>query len=218
MPALLVFACTTLALAATLWTAADARPDVARRAVAGGQALSKAGFQHVRFRPDENGNLQLSGMVGSADEHRRLREWLARSPYADARASVQQSDRLIEQLGQVLAGESLQVTSEGARVRIEGEASRVAVKNQIRALKDELAGIVEIDDRVTVAAKADPGPGPLRVRVRNVMVGPPSYFRTDTGALYFEGAVMPDGAEVIGIEEKQIRFRLADKIIVYPLG
>ena len=132
---------------------------------------------------------------------------------------MQQADSLVEQVRQALAGEALQITHHGKRVRVEGSTANLAIKQRVTLLAQELAGVVEIDDRVVYAEPpAGPkAPEPLPVRVRDVMVGEPSYFRTDTGAYYYEGALLPDGAEVVGIEAKQIRFRRANKIIVFTL-
>lgn len=214
--ALAALAFAAIALTATRLPAEPDVPDLARRVVHGGAALAEQGFNAVRFREDPRGGLELAGLVTDAAEHHRLQAWLARSEYNDARLSVQQVAGVVEQVRQALGTDDLQVSFGGTRVRIEGRTRQLALKSRIRMLTDELKGVVEIEDRVAYVEPPLP-PGPLPVRISAVMLGSPSYFRTDSGALYFEGAVMPDGAEVVAIEASQIRFRLANKEVVYNL-
>lgn len=193
-------------------------PEVAERIVQGSAALAAQGFGAVRFRRGSRGDLEIAGLVADATEQERLRGWLARNGYGAARFNVQQAAGLIEQVRHTLATEDFQIAFEGGRLRIEGTTRQLPIKSRIRMLADELQGVVEIDDRVAyVDARESPKPGPLPVRIRDVMIGSPSYFRTDTGAQYYEGGVLPDGAEVVEIEASQIRFRRADQEIVYDL-
>jgi hypothetical protein len=92
------------------------------------------------------------------------------------------------------------------------------VKSRLRALSTELANIIPIEDHVAYVDNREPAsPGALPVKLRGVMIGNPSYFLTDTGARYFVGGVLPDGAEVMAIEPTQIRFRAGDRQYVYNL-
>jgi len=194
-------------------------PDVAGRIARGAAALAAQGFPAVRFRSGPRGELEIGGLVADAPEQERLRGWLARTEYRDAHFKVQSAAGLIDQVRHALAAADLQIGFDNGRLRIEGTTRALPIKRRIRMIADELQGVVEIDDRVAYVDMRErpPKPGPLPVRIRDVMIGNPSYFRTDTGAQYYEGAVLPDGAVVLAIEASQIHFRLGDKVVVYNL-
>lgn len=130
--------------------------------------------------------------------------------------SKQLMSGLLEQARHALADDRLQVEARNGRLSIEGITTDAAVKTRIRALSDDLRGTIAVEDHVEyVESRGAPGPFPLRLR--GVMIGQPSYFLTDTGARYFVGGVLPDGAEVLAIEASQIRFRMQGRIITYRL-
>lgn len=213
---------TTIALATVHLLAKGTSPDLAERVAAGGQALAAQGFDAVHFRGGSGGHLEIAGLVPDDKEQARLRGWLDRSGYGDARSSVQSAAGFVEQVRHTFGNEDLQIGFHDGRLRIEGTTQQLEVKKRIRTMTDELKGVVDIEDRVAyVDARQRTSPGSLPVRIRDVMISAPGhstgYFRADTGERYFEGAVMPDGAEVLAIEDAQIRFRLAEKIVVYPL-
>jgi hypothetical protein len=198
--------------------AAEPTPSIAQRIVTGSQALLAQGFDMARFRQGTHGGLEIAGIVPNLAEKQRLREWLAHSAYADAVLTVQSVADLVSQVRDTLGSADLQIALHGNRLRVAGTTRQLAVKNRLRALTDELAGLVTLEDRVAYVDTPEPAePGPLPVKLRGVMIGNPSYFLTDSGARYFVGGVLPDGAEVLAIEPTQIRFRSADRVFVYTL-
>jgi hypothetical protein len=198
--------------------AAEPPPGVSQRIVAGSQALLAQGFGMARFRQGTHGALELAGTVASAEEKNRLRKWLAGSDYADAVVIVQSVTDVIEQVRQTLGVPGLQVALNGNRLRVDGTTGQMTVKSRLRALSTELENIIPIEDHVAYVDNREPAsPGALPVKLRGVMIGNPSYFLTDTGARYFVGGVLPDGAEVMAIEPTQIRFRAGDRQYVYNL-
>jgi hypothetical protein len=131
---------------------------------------------------------------------------------------VQSVTDVIEQVRQTLGVPGLQVALSGNRLRVDGTTGQMTVKSRLRALSTELANIIPIEDHVAYVDNREPAsPGALPVKLRGVMIGNPSYFLTDTGARYFVGGVLPDGAEVMAIEPTQIRFRAGDRQYVYNL-
>lgn len=133
--------------------------------------------------------------------------------------SVPPASELVEQARRALAAEGLQVGMYSGRLRIEGTTTQMAVKDRIHTLAEDFRGTVAVEDRVTYVDahdRAAPAPA-FPMRLRGVMVGNPSYFLTDQGARYFVGGVLPDGAEVVAIDARQIRFAVAGKVIVYNL-
>lgn len=210
-------ALTILAMAATHLLAARDGETLAARIASGTKALIAQGFDAVRLRQEANGELVVTGLVSDAAEQKRLRAWLADSEYGDAHFTVEQAGALVDQVRDALAPEKLLIGFHEGRLRIEGATARFDVKHRIQELAEELRGVVDLEDRVAYVDARVVSPGPLPVRIRDVMIGSPSYFRTESGERYFEGAVLPDGAEVLAIEPSQIRFRLAERIVIYPL-
>lgn len=197
----------------------QAQLPVASRIVAGNLALIAQGFGSVHFRGGNHGELEVVGLVTDVAERGRLYEWLRRGHYADAHIAVQAGSELIEQARRAIAAEGLQVDVHAGRLRIEGTTSERVVKDRIRTLTQDLQSTVPVEDHVTFVAASERSPPtpPFPVRLRGVMVGNPSYFLTDQGARYFVGGVLPDGAEVLAIDKRQIRFAVDGKVIVYNL-
>jgi Inner membrane component of T3SS, cytoplasmic domain len=218
--ALMVFSgllLTALVLAAAGQIAAHFRLTIAERIAQGDQALLAAGFTFARFQATGAGDeLELTGFVANAAGKRRLREWLAHSAYKNARVRVHDVAALTQQVRDTLADPGLKVSFDGQRLRIAGTTADLAVRARIRALGEDLQGVAGIEDRVAYV-EANAAPGPLPVRIRDVMVGAARYFSSDSGERYFEGALLPDGAEVLAIEAHQIRFRRDGRELVYNL-
>lgn len=191
-------------------------PTIAKQIVGGSGELLAQHFDAVRFRQSSTGDLEIAGWVADSLEQQRLREWLARSQYKNARFSVQPATVLIDQVRDALAAPQLQLALAEGGLLIRGETRDAAVKQRIQGLARELADTLVVHDRV---AYTDAGrqPGPMPVKVRDVMIGNPGYFRTADGARYFEGSVLPDGAEVLAIEPARIRLRLSGAVVVYDL-
>lgn len=157
-------------------------------------------------------------IVGQIGKHRGTEQ--ARNPSVPAAGLDEKaSARLMEEARLALADDRLKVELHDGRLLVEGSTGHSALKARIQALATDLKGTIPVEDRVTYLAADDPldGPGPLPVRVQSVMVGHPAYFITDTGARYFVGGVLPDGAEVVAISAGEIQFKRAGHVIVYTL-
>jgi hypothetical protein len=205
-----------LVIAAADQIAARMRLTIAERVARGTSELAAQGFKAVRLQQSRQGGLEAAGLVANLAEKQRLRNWLSGSGYQDVRFKVQTADALIQQVRDTLSDSSLRIRFDGNRLRIEGTTSNLAVRQRIRSIADDLQGIVTIDDRVAYVETAE-APGSLPVRIRDVRSGDARYFSTDTGDRYFEGALLPDGAEVLAIEASQIRFRRNGRVLVYNL-
>jgi hypothetical protein len=208
-----------IVFAATNRGVAHATPSLDERIVTGNQALAGQKFDSVHFHQGSHGVLEITGLVRDRLEDARLRAWIAQGQYGDARIAVQSVSELLDQVQHAFAGESLQVGLHDGRLRIAGTTQQMNVKERIRSLGDDLHGVITVEDGVAyVDGRQRPAnPGPFPVKLRGVMVGNPSYFLTDSGARYFVGGVLPDGAEVLSIEATRIRFRLGGAVVVYNL-
>jgi type III secretion protein D len=214
---LIILVLATLVIAAAGQIAAHMRPGIAERLAQGDAALMAQGFNTVHFRSVKQNELELAGTVPSAAEKKRLRTWIANSTYKDARFKIHAADALVQQVRDALGDGSVRVRFDRGRLLIEGTTSRLSTRQRIRSVTEDLKGVIAIDDRVAYVESAE-APGPLPVRVRDVKVGDARYFSTDNGDRYFEGAVLPDGAEVVAIEATQIRFRRNGQMLVYEWG
>jgi hypothetical protein len=153
------------------------------------------------------------GAAGRQDERGASRSVTERT----ATGSSQSLSGLLEQARHALADDSLHVDARNGRLRVEGVTANAAVKTRIRALSDDLRGTIVVEDHVEYVERRAASPGPFPLRLRGVMIGNPSYFLTDTGARYFVGGVLPDGAEVLAIDAAQIRFRFDGRVVTYKL-
>jgi hypothetical protein len=144
---------------------------------------------------------------------------LAADHLDNAHVRVVATSDLVEEARRALADDALRVELREGRLVVEGRTSRMALQNRVRALAEDLHGTVLVEDHITYVAETDSGnaPGTLPVTVRSVMVGDPTYFVTDSGAHYFIGGVLPDGAEVLAIDTDQIRFSRSGHIVAYKL-
>ena len=218
-------ACLALALvggAAAWWSA---RPG-AVPALPAARSLVAEGWPDVQLVP-EPGGLVARGYVDDPAQLERLHQWL------DAQQAVLQQQRrtLVRQLHTgseaatlvreaLSAGSGVSVDYIGAgRVRVQGAVSEMGVRERLRRVAQDLAGVVQVDDRLAVVDTQASAPRmrPLPFRILDVVPGPNGYFRADTGARYFVGAVLGDGAEVVAISSEAIEFQLGDRQVVYPL-
>jgi hypothetical protein len=121
---------------------------------------------------------------------------------------------------QALDAEGVAVEYVGAgRVRVQGTVSDMAIRQRLRSVAADLAGVVQIEDRLAVVDTQVSAPRirPLPFRILDVVPGENGYFRTDSGARYFIGATLIDGAEVVSISADAIEFRQGDRQVLYPL-
>ncbi|HEY6924233.1 MAG TPA: hypothetical protein VI653_12245, partial [Steroidobacteraceae bacterium] len=195
------------------------QPPIESRITAGNLALVSQGFGKVHFRRNSAGQLEMAGLITDVAERNRLLEWLRHARYEDAHLVLQPVSELVEQARHALAADDLHIEMSAGGLRITGTTSQLAVKERIRTLADDLRGTVAVEDHVSyVDARQRSLPAPsFPVRLRGVMAGNPSYFLTDQGVRYFVGGVLPDGAEVLAIDARQIRFALGGKVVVYNL-
>jgi type III secretion protein D len=181
------------------------------------RTLAQQGFGSVHLGRDTQGDLQVSGIVTDTAHRRHLEEWLAAQHLDDAHLNVVVTSELVDEARRALGADELSVRPAEGRLLVEGKTSRTQLQGRIRSLAADLRGTVMVEDHVVYIADADNTPGPLPVRVQGVMIGAPSYFMTDSGVRYFVGGVLPDGAEVLSIDQQAIQFRRAGAVVTYKL-
>jgi len=209
-----------LALAAGRWLADFGQPSASEIVATGTQELAGLSLRGVRMRQASDGAIEVVGIVAGDAERQRLDQWLGSADRRGIRLAVRDANELVDELTHALAAPELRVSFAEGRLRVEGATTNLATRMRLHTLAKDLASVIPLDDRVVLIEAADRLPArevPLPVRITDVMSGPDGYFRTDTGARYFVGGLLPDGAEVLAIEASGIAFRRAGRLVVHSL-
>ena len=157
-------------------------------------------------------------IVGAAEQMQKRRSAHSAQQVAAAARADGKMAHLVEQVRIALADGHVKVELHDGRLLIEGNTTDTSLKARIQAVAADLQRTIPVEDHLNYLAVAqEEGPSPLPVRVQSVMAGQPAYFITDTGARYFVGGVLSDGAEVVAISSGEIRFMRSGHPIVYKL-
>lgn len=184
------------------------------------QTMAARGWPDVQILPEPSGGFRVVGYVEDAAQLDRLRQWLDPQPLAPLTWQVRSGAELVVLVRQALNEESATVEyAGGGRVRVQGTVTDMAIRQRLRVVAADLAGVLQIEDRLAVvdAQASAPRVRPLPFRILDVVPGENGYFRTDAGARYFVGATLSDGAEVVSITPDAIEFRHGDRQVLYPL-
>lgn len=187
----------------------------------GTRNLAAHGWPDVNLVSAPDTSLQAVGYVDDADALMRLRQWLQKEGLPHAAMQVRIGAEITLRVREALADPTLSVAySGGGTVRVQGTSEDMAVRERLRMLTADLAGVVRIDNRVAFYEVPDTSPRQhsLPIRIVNVMPGENGSFASDKGQRYFVGAVLPDGAEVVSIDVDSIEFALGNRRITYPLN
>ncbi|MBA3596413.1 MAG: hypothetical protein H0W40_03415 [Methylibium sp.] len=183
--------------------------------------LAAQGWPDVNLVAAPDSSPLATGYVDDAASLARLRLWLEQEKLAHAGLQVRVGSELAMQVRDALADPSLSVAYRGAgTVRVQGTSDDMAVRDRLRLLTADLAGVVRIDDRVAFYQVPNTAPRQhaLPVQIVSVVPGENGNFAGADGARYFVGAVLPDGAEVIAIGPEAIEFAVGKNRITYPLN
>lgn len=184
------------------------------------QSLAARGWPDVQITAEASGGFRVKGYVEDAAQLERLRQWLESESSGLLIWQVRSGADSVALVRQALEAEGVAVEYVGAgRVRVQGTVSDMAIRQRLRGVAADLAGVVQIEDRLAVIDTQPivPRTRPLPFRILDVVPGENGYFRTDSGARYFIGATLSDGAEVISISADAIEFRQGDRQVFYPL-
>jgi hypothetical protein len=174
----------------------------------------------VRIDHDRSGAITVRGFVSNAEEAGRLRAWLrSREDLQGAVVNVRIGDDLVQRVMGLLPDKSLQASYAGSGVvRVAGASTSKALREEIRRLNSDLSDVVRIEDAITYTLPTEPPTlRPLPFRISGVSPGANGSFGTDSGARYFVGSVLNDGAEVMAVRSDEIEFKLGQTRIFYPL-
>ncbi len=184
------------------------------------KTLATEGWPDVQVKVDEQRGVQVTGYVNDAKALTNLKQWLKTSNLPQPEMTVRVGEELATRVREALGDPGLKVTYlAGGKVRLQGSSEDLNLVTQVQRLRADLAGVVQIEDLVvhTEAAK-QPVQRPLPLRIVSVNPGPNGSFTTDTGARFFVGAVLSDGAEVSAILSDGVAFKMGEKNVIYPLN
>lgn len=187
----------------------------------GTRNLAAQGWPDVNLVAAPDSSPLATGYVDDAASLARLRLWLEQEKMAHVALQVRVGSEIAMQVRDALADPTLSVSYRGAgAVRVQGTSDDMAVRDRLRLLTADLAGVVRIDDHVAFYQVPNTAPRQhtLPVRIVSVIPGENGSFGGENGARYFVGAVLPDGAEVKAIELDGIDFVVGERRITYPLN
>jgi hypothetical protein len=186
----------------------------------GERRLANEGWPDVRVVVDERRFVTVQGYVDDAPSLTRLGEWLQANGFSKAEVTVRVGTELATRVRESLEGQNLQVDYQpGGRVRVQGNSSQLALRTQLQRLAADLASVVKVDDLVVYTeAPEPPKQRPLPFRILSVSPGENGSFSTDTGARFFVGGLLNDGAEVVAITADSVEFKIGEKKVLFPLN
>jgi len=196
-----------LAFAYTAAPTATPPHEHARRAEA---ALHAAGFPRLVAQAAPNGDVLVTGYLETGEQRARVERLLASQPMP-ARLSVWVNEQVAGAVLDVYrvngVNAQAEVTGPGA-VRVTTRENDVARLEQIKGIARRDVPGLSVIEVSNAPPPAPPQAGPVvddpGKRVASIVPGDPSYVVTADGTRYFEGALLPTGHRIAGIQEHEV--------------
>ena len=207
-------AAVSIGVLAFAYSAVPVAPSAAQRAGHAETLLHDAGLKRLTVRAAEGGELRVDGYLETTAQRARAERLLA-GEHLDARWQVWVDEQVSNAVQDVyrVNGASASVESLGAgAVRVSTSVADPATLESIRNLaRRDVPGLTTIEVRNT-APPQRPGATPVLddpgKRISSIVAGDPPYVVTIDGTRYFEGALLPTGHRIAGIEEHQVVLEL----------
>lgn len=197
-----------LASAYTQPVSAPAREPLAQQAQA---TLQAAGLGQLRVRPDAEGSgLLVTGYLDTGAQRAQAEQLMA-AQHLPARWQVHVNQQVADAVADVY-----RINGVPARARAVGEGAvavttREADASRLDRVRDaarrDVPGLAAIEAR-NEPPPAPPGPMPVvddpGKRLASIVPGEPPYVVTADGTRYFEGALLPTGHRIAGIERHRV--------------
>lgn len=186
--------------------------------------LVETRFGDVRIDADAQ-RVALVGFVDTDEQLGRLTLAARRIVGAGLAVQVKAGSELARRAQQFIGDPGIGVAYDGGgRLRLSGRPANAGAPAGLAArlaqLRADLGSTVVVADQLEAApdpARAKAVEHPMPIRIAEVQVDEPAHFRTFDGARYFEGARLPDGAEVVRIGAHEILFRKGGREISYAV-
>lgn len=203
----------SIGMLAFAYSAAPQPPTPEQQARRAEAVLRGAGLQRLSVQAQPGGGVRVDGYLETAQQRAQAEQLLAAE-----RIGVQWQVWVNEQVAQAVQdvfrtnGIAAQVEATGpGTVRVSTHVADPLVLDTLRTTaRRDVPGLAQIELRndpvpqpAPVAAIDDPGK-----RVASIVPGDPPYVVTVDGTRYFEGALLPTGHRIAGIEERQVVLEL----------
>lgn len=170
--------------------------------------------------------IALVGFVDTDEQLTRLNSEVKSVAPQGLLMQVKAGSELARRAQQFLADPGIEARYEGAgRIRLAGRSQRIKAETSLPAklaqLRVDLGPSISLTDEIDHGADAQAAKAVehrMPIRIAEVQADEPAHFRTVDGARYFEGARLPDGAEVVRIGAREILFRRAGRDISYVVA
>ena len=209
-------AAVSVAVLAFVYTTVPTPPSPEQQAQRAEALLHGAAMPRLTVRADPQGALQISGYLETAAQRARAEQLLAADqlPRAPAAAQAQWqvwvNEAVVGAVQDVFRAKGIQATVEAVgpgAVRVQTSVADPLMLDEVRSTaRRDVPGLAALEVHNTVpmaqgrpAVVDDPGK-----RVASIVQGDPPYVVTVDGTRYFEGALLPSGHRIAGIEEKQV--------------
>ena len=210
-------AAVSIGVLAFAYSAAPSGPTPEQRATRAEAVLRGAGLQKLSVRPGADGDVRIDGYLETNAQRVKAEQVLADEAIG-ARWQVFVNEQVAAAVQDVFRVNGVQARVEAVgpgAVRVSAQTADGHLLDTLRGIaKRDVPGLAAIDvrnDPVPVAAAAaaatpaidDPGK-----RVSSVVPGDPAYVVTADGTRYFQGALLPTGHRIAGIEERRVVLEL----------
>lgn len=200
----------SLSVLAFAFAVAPQKQTTAERVRHAQALLASQGFSALAVRPDENGQLVLSGYVDTTAQRARAEQVLVDAGITP-RMDIKVEDSIVAAVSEVyrINGVTAEVKATGPG--IVSVATSVADPQVLTRIESEVRRDVPGVAQLTAQNRPPPRrPAPERIvddpgkRIAAVVSGNPGYVVTSDGTRYFIGALLPTGHSILSIEGQQV--------------
>ena len=209
-----VLASVSIGVLAFAYAAGPQAPTPQQRASRAEAVLHGAGLQRLSVRAAGNGEVRVDGYLETTAQRAQAERLLA-DERIEARWQVWVNEQVASAVQDVyrVNGVSASVQSVGpGAVRVATEVADPLALDGIRDIaRRDVPGLAAIEVENSPRPQR-PAPAPViddpGKRVSAIVPGDPAYVVTVDGTRYFQGALLPTGHRIAGIEERQVVLEL----------
>jgi type III secretion protein D len=203
-------AAVSIGVLAFAYNAAPAGPTPAQQALRAEAVLHGAGLQRLSARTAGNGTVRVDGYLDTHAQRVKAEQLLGAEGIA-AQWQVFVNEQVASAVQDVFRVNGVQARVEAVgpgAVRVSAQVADGHLLDSLRGIaKRDVPGLAAIDvrnDPLPAVAAATPAIDDPGKRVSAVVPGETPYVVTADGTRYFQGAMLPTGHRIAGIEERRV--------------
>jgi type III secretion protein D len=200
----------SLSVLAFAFAVAPQKQSMAERVRHAQALLASQGFAALAVRPDDTGQLVLSGYVGTTAQRARAEQVLVDAGITP-RLDVKVEESIIASVTEVYRINGVTADVKGIGPGTVSVQTSVADPQVLTRIESEVRRDVPGLAQMSVQNRPPPKrPAPERIvddpgkRIAAVVSGNPGYVVTSDGTRYFVGALLPTGHSILSIEDQQV--------------